>query len=113
LQARGVKIQQQADGNAAHPKVGQDLCVVRRKQGGDCLDFQQDSTIDQDIGAEAQWQRSLFISDRNGNLPLERDSGAFQFIGQTFAIDRSEKAWPDMAMNLDRQTNDPVGQVRM
>src|SRR6185312_12994490 len=52
-QATGVEVQQQADANAAHAKVGQQLRFVCRDDCGHGFDFDNDSVVHNDVGTKA------------------------------------------------------------
>ena len=59
FQARGVEFHQQADTKTTHAEIGEKLGLVGGEKGGNGIDFRNDDVFDDDIGANAQWNRYL------------------------------------------------------
>src|SRR5471030_1793827 len=102
LQADGVEVHQQTDGNLAHSEVGQKLRVVRRKQCDDEFDLNKDGIANEDIRAKAEREGLALVNDRNRDLP--GNIGLPEFVGQTLGMNGFEKAGSNVAMRLDCQT---------
>jgi hypothetical protein len=81
-----VKIHQQSDTDLTHAKIGQQLCLMRRDECGDRLDFNDDSVRDQDIRSKPERDRSAFVNDRHHGLAAKRNSRVRQFQAQAFLI---------------------------
>lgn len=70
------------------------------------LDFQYDLLLNDNIKPIAAFEGHGFVNDRQSQLPLEFDTGFFQFITEAFLISRFQQARPKRSMNLNGQTDD-------
>jgi hypothetical protein len=109
VQTDGPEVHQQT---LAHSEVGQNLRLVRQKQGDDGFDLNKDGVAEED-SARSRAGGVALVNDRNSDFPLERNIGLPEFVGQTLGINGFGKAGSSVAMHLDCPTNDPAAQVSM
>ena len=108
-----MEIHQKADADIAHPEIGQNLGFMRRNERGDRFDFKNDSVFDHHIGTESERKCGSFVNNRHGDLVLKFDAGLAQFQAQKFRVNSFEKSRAGVTMHLDREANDPFGQIMM
>ncbi len=68
------------------------------------------SACHQYIGAKPQFQSNVLINHRQQRSALVRYARLAQFIAETLLVDRFKQPRPEVAMHIDRKTDDAFGQ---
>jgi hypothetical protein len=110
LQQSGMEIEKQADAQAAHAEIGQDLRVVCRHKLGNRFDFNDHLVIDENVGAEAFVELDALVCDRNSDLPLKGDSSLRQLMTQAALVYGFQHTRTGGPMHLYGEANDLLGQ---
>ena len=110
LQAEDIEVHEQADLPFAEAQVGQELRFVHSLNGLDGLDLNDQFICNHDVRPKADLQPDVAVYDRNCKLALKGEPGVREFKGEAFLLNRLEKPWPEMLMNIDRQSDHPLGQ---
>jgi hypothetical protein len=105
-----MEIEQQAEAQAAHAEVSQDLCVMRRQDTRNSFDFNDQLPIHENIRAKPFVELDAFIGNRNSGLPFESDPRLLQLMAQAAFINRFQHAGSRQPMHLDGQPDDSLGQ---
>ena len=98
-----MEIEQQAEAQAAHAEVGQDLGVVRRQDIRDSLDFNDQLSIHENVCAKAFVELDTFVGNRNSGLPLEGNFRLLQLMAKSAFINGFQQARSRQLMHLDGQ----------
>lgn len=69
-----MDIEQETDSDLAHAKIGQQLRFMRRFDGFNRLDFQNDSPIHNNVSPKPEGEYLPIVNDRDGNLIFERNT---------------------------------------
>jgi hypothetical protein len=112
LEQYGIEVHQQRDVAAAEAKIRARLRLVHRQDALDGRGFQENGAGDDDVGEVALVLAHVFVNDGEGNLVLEFQVGVLQLPAKAVAIDRLEQSRAELAVHLDREANDAVGQDR-
>jgi hypothetical protein len=110
-QERHVEIDQQTDRPGGETKVRKQLCVVNAFEPFDGLQFQDDRILDKEIDAISSVEEQTFIGDWNRLLVLESQPTAGQLVPHASRVRRFQQAGTHLSMDLNRSTNDPLGQL--
>ncbi len=87
------------------------LRLVDRMQGFLALSLNHNSSLDDKIRPESAFQLYGFVDQRHSFLSLHPQSQGFQLESQTRLVRRFEQSGPEFPVNLDRRSDDLVGQV--
>src|SRR6185436_19186018 len=74
------------------------------------FDLNYDSILDQEIHLIATFQLHTLVGDGERNLALESETYDVQFVAKTLLINRFQKPWAQMPVNLNRSSDDLLGQ---
>jgi hypothetical protein len=110
LQQPHMEIKQQAEAQAAHAQVGQDLGVMRRQDIRNSFDFNDQLPVHENVRAKAFVELDAFVSNGNSRLPLEGASRLLQLMTEAALINGFQHARSGQPMHLDRQPDDSFGQ---
>jgi hypothetical protein len=104
-----VKVEQEADGDAAHAELGLELGAMGPHQFGNRFYFEDDRLVP---GMSARNPSGMWLPlQRTGiGTCAVRQAGALQFEAETRGVDRFQQARTGSAMHLDRQPDDAVRQ---
>jgi len=106
LQQPGMEIEQQAEAQAAHAKVGQDLSVMRRQDIRNSFDFNDQLPIHKNVGAEPFVELDAFVGHRNSGLPFEGNSRLLQLMAEAALINGFQHARSGQPVHFDGQPDD-------
>ena len=73
----------------------------------DCLDFDNQAIVDNQIDLERGTHRLTSILEMYAALPFDGESCEAQLDCQTVLVHRLEKAWPKFTMDGNRAPDDP------
>jgi len=77
------------------------------------FDFENQPIFDHKIEPVATVEFDAFILDRQGHLPLERDSSEMEFVAQTLLVCGFQKSRPQRSMHLDCRSNYALSEFLM
>ena len=80
--------------HAGQSQIGQNLLLVRFADLFDRLRFDDHLVFDNDVGAESLVKPDAIDLDRDWHLPLHREAGLCQSIGEHYFIDCLQKPRP-------------------
>ncbi len=78
---------------------------MNSRQGFDCLDFEDNGFLNDDIEAISSSNLYAFINNRQSRLALKRQPPLAQFLRQTLLVCRFKQPWTKNPMNLQSSTN--------
>jgi hypothetical protein len=76
------------------------------------LQFHNDSVLYEHICPESAIQLHLFVNERHRFLSNNFQSLRIEFVGKTALIGGLQQARTKATMNLDRRSNDAIGQLK-
>jgi hypothetical protein len=91
-------------------KAGHHLGRMYRSQLFDCFEFDHETIGDKKIEA-AFTNRMALVLDFNHRLPDVRNGATFELNAQRLFVHRFQEARPQGTMDLDRRSNDRMGQI--
>ena len=101
-----VEVDQEAEAFVGQPKVGQELGLVDFRECIDCLEFNNDAIIHDEVQLVAGIQRSGAIHDGDGDFALERHAQFFEFDPHALVVDRFEQAGAKGPVYRDCRSDD-------
>jgi hypothetical protein len=110
-EARHVEVEQQSYLDPAHSQICQQLRFVRRLDCSHRLYLNDDLAVDDDIGPKPFVEHYAFVKDGYSNLPLKGQACLPQLIAQALFVYRFQQTSASIAMNFNRQANDPLRQL--
>ncbi len=108
---RHIEIDQQANSQAGGLEVRQHLGGINRRCFLGGFDFDHYRVLNHQIHSVCRLQLDPLVLDRQMRLPLESHAQLAQLIAETLLVRRLEKPRPQMAVHLNRRTNNLVGQL--
>ncbi len=69
LQQPRMEVEQQAETQAAHAEVGQNLSVMRRQEIRNCFDFNDQLPVHENVRAKAFVELDAFVDNRDSGMP--------------------------------------------
>jgi len=90
-QVRDVEVNEQSDPLATQFEVGEQLCLVDRKDGLKRFHFDDHLVFDKQVDAIAELDDKAIVFDRKGFLRFEGDAEALQFVTKARSIRTFQK----------------------
>jgi hypothetical protein len=110
-QRHRVEVDQQADAAWAEAEIGQKLRFVQWLSAFDCLEFEDNLAVYDDIGDIAAIEKNVVVRDREWYLALEGYALLAEFVAKAPFIDGFEQAGAEAAVHAHGQADDPVREV--
>jgi hypothetical protein len=85
---------------SAHAQVGVQLRLMRRQDGGNRFDLEDDLACNNDVSSEPLSDRHGFVDDRDGNLSFEWNAPFAQLMAQALLVNGLKRARTRIPMRL-------------
>lgn len=110
FQERDVEVDQQTGGKTAQTHVRENLCFVDWREDFNRLDFEQNTSLYDEIQSIATFEVRVLIHDWQGHLAAEGNTAQRQFVSEAVLVRRFQQSRPKLPVNLDRRVEDRPGQ---
>jgi len=94
-----AKVEQQTDGILAKSKVGLNLPEMNRRQRFLCFDLDENTALDDEIGAEPTVDSYSPVDERHGSLALDSEFGLGKLVLETREIGTLEQAGTESSVD--------------
>ena len=88
------------------------MCLVDWQDVLDRFQFKQDGACNDDIGKVGLVELDVFVNQRERDFPFEFQTGVFQFPTEAMLIGGLEQTGTELAVYLDGEVDDAIGQGR-
>jgi hypothetical protein len=101
-----IEVDHQADWQVCEPQIGQNLCLMDRKDLRDRFHFNHYGVVDEQVQAVMAIERDALVGEWNPSFGDEREFPRSQFLLQTGGVRGFEETRPQLAVDLDRRCDD-------
>jgi hypothetical protein len=108
-QARRSKIDQQAYGQIEEPQIRQHLLAMNARELFDGLQFDDDSTLDEEIHTERFVESHSFEFEHNRLLPFDMETALLECSREHGFVDGFQQSRADPCVKVVRRTYDRAG----